>query len=66
MPKRQPPLATVVNTMDTHRVIGIFTQEANAEAARMIEKPTNYCDGQGNFGRPVANEAILTLFSLTK
>ena len=47
-------------------MIGIFTQEANAEAARMIEKPTNYCDGQGNFGRPVGNEAILTLFSLTK
>ena len=52
--------------MDTHRMVGVFTQEANAEAARLIEKPTNYCDGQGNFGRPVANEAVLTLFSLTK
>ena len=51
---------------DTHRVVGLFTQEANAEAAKMIAKPTNYCDGQGSFSRPVANEAVLTLFALTK
>ena len=47
-------------------MIGLFTQEANAEAERLIAKPTNYADGQGLFSRPVANEAILTLFSLTK
>ena len=52
--------------MDTHRMVGVFTQEANAEAARLIEKPTNYCDGQGLFSRKVANEATLTLFALTK
>ena len=51
---------------DTHRMIGIFTQEANAEAERLIKMPTNYADGQGLFSRPVANEAILTLYSLTK
>lgn len=51
---------------DTHRMIGIFTQEANEEAARLIEKPTNYADGQGLFSRPIANEAILTIYSLTK
>jgi hypothetical protein len=52
--------------MDTHRVVGLFTQEANVEAARLIKQPTNYCDGQGFYSRPVNNEAILTLFSLTK
>lgn len=52
--------------MDTHRVVGLFTQEANAEAARLIQQPTNYCDGQGQFSRKVTNEAVLTLFSLTK
>jgi hypothetical protein len=51
---------------DTHRVVGIFTQEANAEAEHLIQQPTNYCDGQGNASRPVANEAILTLYALTK
>ena len=51
---------------DTHRMIGLFTQEANAEAARLIAQPTNYCDGQGLFSRKVANEATLTLFALTK
>lgn len=51
---------------DTHRMIGLFTQEANAEAERLIAQPTNYADGQGLFSRPVANEAILTLYSLTK
>jgi hypothetical protein len=51
---------------DTHRMIGLFTQEANAEAERLIAQPTNYCDGQGLFSRSVANEAMLTLYSLTK
>jgi hypothetical protein len=51
---------------DTHRVIGLFTQEANAEAEKLIAQPTNYCDGQGAFSRKVANEAILTLYALTK
>jgi hypothetical protein len=51
---------------DTHRVIGLFTQEANAEAEKLIAQPTNYCDGQGQFSRKVANEAILTLYALTK
>ena len=51
---------------DTHRMVGLFTQEANAEAERLIAQPTNYCDGQGLFSRSVANEAMLTLYSLTK
>mgnify|MGYP003593155294 CR=1 FL=1 len=51
---------------DTHRVIGIFTQEANKEAAALIKKPTNFCDGQGRFGRPLGNEGVLCMYSLTK
>lgn len=51
---------------DTHRLIGIFTQEANAEAERLIKQPTNFCDGQGNFCREIKNEAVLTLYALTK
>lgn len=52
--------------MDRFRIIGLFTQEANEEAARMIAKPTNYCDGQGGFGRQIKNEGVLTLYALTK
>ena len=51
---------------DTHRVVGLFTQEANAEAERMIQKATNFCDGQGQYGRPLGNEAVLCLYALTK
>ena len=52
--------------MDTMRIVGLFSQEANAEAERLIRQPTNFCDGQAQFGRPVANEAVLTLYALTK
>ena len=50
---------------DTVRLLGLFTQEANAEAERLIRQPTNFADGQGNFCRGVGNEAILSLYSLT-
>jgi len=51
---------------DTIRAIGLFSQEANAEAARMISSPAYIVDGQGRFSRKTANEATLTLYSLTK
>ena len=51
---------------DAIRLFGLFTQEANAEAERMIFKPTNFCDGQGNPSRQLKNEGVLTLYSLTK
>jgi hypothetical protein len=51
---------------DTHRIVGLFTQEANEEAERLIRRPTNFCDGQGYFGRPIGNEGILTLYSMTR
>jgi hypothetical protein len=50
---------------DRIRILGLFTQEANAEAARLIRAPTNFVDGQGRPSRVVANEAILTLYSMT-
>jgi hypothetical protein len=51
---------------DTIRVIGLFTQEANEEARKLIEKPTNFCDGQGAPSRKLGNEAVLTFYALTK
>ena len=51
---------------DTIRIIGLFTQEANKEAAEKIKQATNFADGQGNFSRNLGNEAVLSLYSLTK
>ena len=51
---------------DRIRLFGLFTQEANIRAAELIRSPTNICDGQGGPSRKVSNEAVLTLFSLTR
>jgi len=52
--------------MDRIRLFGLFTQEANLEAERQIKAATNIADGQGRPVRKVGNEAILSLFSMTK
>jgi hypothetical protein len=50
---------------DRVRLLGVFTQEANQEAAMTIRKTTNFADGQGRPSRQATNEAILTLYSMT-
>jgi len=52
--------------VDAIRLFGLYTQEANAEAERLIKSPTNFFWGDGGFSRPLSNEAVLTLYSLTK
>jgi hypothetical protein len=52
--------------LDTFRVIGLFTKEANLEATRSILNPTNYIDTNGEFTRGVAGEAALSLYMLTR
>jgi hypothetical protein len=51
---------------DRIRLFGLFTQEANAEAAELIRKATNICDGRGAPSRLLKNEGVLTLYSMTK
>jgi hypothetical protein len=51
---------------DAMRLFGLFTQEANAEAERLIKAPTNFCDAQGLMGRTSENEAGIALYSLTR
>jgi len=51
---------------DTFRLIGLFSDEANAEATKLANNPMNYIDVNGNFTRGVWAEAGMTLFMLTK
>ena len=52
--------------LDTFRIIGLFTKEANHEATRSILTPTNFIDTNGEFTRGVAGEAALSLYMLTR
>lgn len=52
--------------MDAIRLFGLFTQEANLEAERVIKAPTNFFYGDGSFSRMLSNEAVLTLYCMTK
>jgi DNA-directed RNA polymerase beta' subunit len=51
---------------DRIRVFGLFTQEANAEAERIIRSPKNVAESVGGASRVVKNEGILTIYSLTR
>ena len=52
--------------MDTFRLIGIFSEEANKEAELSANAPLNFVDTNGNFTRGVAGEAGISLYMLTK
>ena len=52
--------------MDTFRILGLFTKDANAEANDTAIKPTNYVDTNGDFIRGVAGEAALSIYMLTR
>jgi len=47
------------------KIIGLYTQEANMEAERIINSPVNIIDGQLNASRGIGNEAINTFYSMT-
>jgi DNA-directed RNA polymerase beta' subunit len=51
---------------DTFRLIGLFSEEANQEAALACEKPMNFVDTNGNFTRGIAGEGGISLYMLTK
>ena len=51
---------------DTMRVIGLFSSEANMEAAKMMNSPLNYVDAKGGFIRGIHREGGLALYMLTK
>ena len=55
-----------VNAKDTFRLIGIFKDDANAEAKRIMQSPMSYIDASGSLMRGVAREAGLSLYMLTK
>ena len=52
--------------MDTFRVIGLFTKEANLEAAKSASKPTTFIDTNGTFTKGILGEAALSLYMLTR
>lgn len=52
--------------MDTFRLIGLFTQEANLEAEQFLKTATNFMDMKGKFIRGPARECGLAMYMLTK
>ena len=48
------------------RIIGLFSEEANAEARKMVEAPLNYLDPTGKFTRGIHREGGLALYMLTR
>lgn len=50
---------------DTIRVIGIFSQEANATAEKIMNSPSQFIGTKGQSSRPLTNEGVLTLYCLT-
>ena len=51
---------------DTFRLIGLYTNDSNAEAERIQNAPMNYVDGTGGFMRGLTREAGLAIYMLTK
>lgn len=51
---------------DMVTIRGVYTQEAQAEAARLIKSPKNILNIMGNNIRTVEKEAIQTIYQLTK
>ena len=52
--------------MDTVSVRGVFTKEANEEADRLINSKTMILGQSGQNVRKIGNEAVLSLYTLTK
>ena len=51
---------------DQVSVKGVWTEEANEELLKFIESPANYIDLGGSNIRVSTNEAVQSLFCLTK
>ena len=45
---------------------GVFTQEANIEAKKLIHSPSNILTIRGDNNRTISNEAVQALYGLTK
>jgi DNA-directed RNA polymerase beta' subunit len=51
---------------DMVSIRGVYSQEANIEAEEIINSARNLLDGSGKLIRKIGNEAVLTLYTLTK
>jgi DNA-directed RNA polymerase beta' subunit len=51
---------------DQMALLGLFTTEANLEAKALINSPTTFIRSDGTPARGLSNEAILSLYMLTK
>ena len=51
---------------DTVRLIGLFSDDANMEASRLMKSPMNFLDASGRFTRGASREAGLSLFMMTR
>ncbi len=47
-------------------LVGLFTQEANVEAAKLIGSKTSLVTADGRSARGVSMEAVLSLYMITK
>ena len=52
--------------MDQVTLRGVFTQEANIEAKKLIRSPSNILTIRGDNNRTISNEAVQALYGLTK
>ena len=51
---------------DQISIRGVYTQEANEEAAKLIREPKNILNITGKNVRIITNEGVQTLYQLTK
>ena len=52
--------------MDTFRIIGLFTKEANMEADMMMHSPYNFLNPSGDLIRSVDREGGMGLYMMTR
>jgi hypothetical protein len=51
---------------DMVSIKGLYTQEANEEAEKLIHKKASLLDASGGASRTVNNEAVISLYTFTK
>jgi hypothetical protein len=51
---------------DQISIIGLFTQEANEEAKKLLNSKTALVRADGSPARSISNEATLSLYSMTR
>ena len=56
----------IVTKLDTFRLIGLFSDEANREAERIMDAPMNFVDTSGSLIRNIDRESGISLYMMTR